>query len=156
MKKSKASPEPQGYKVSPNMQRAALLIAQGKKLKDVAEACDISPQTLSEWRSNEVFQILCNQIQKNVLESSEAKIVSLATKAVNNLESMLDSKNEKVKFDATKEVLRIVGLDDSVTIGKTTLQRGMFDSCGEADLIPMTEDQLKLEAALKEAAIVED
>jgi hypothetical protein len=141
--------------VSPRMQKAAVLITQGRKLKDVADECGICPQTLSEWRSNEVFQILCNQIQTNVLNASKSKIGSLVTKAVSNLESMLDSDNDKIKFEATKEVLRLVGLNQQIHIGTATLQKDIPLPYDAIDVIPLTESEKAIEAAISEASIVD-
>lgn len=141
--------------ISPNMQKAAILIAQGVKLKEVAKACDVSPQTLSDWRANDFFVVLCNRIQQNILDVSVARLINLSVKAVKNFEEMLDSEDDKLKFEASKEVLKISGLNQPVSIGATTYKEHLDNSAFNSSFFSMTELQIEIDEAVQKASIVE-
>ena len=138
------------------MQKAALLIATGMKLKDVAKECKVCPQTLSGWRSTAAFQILCNCIQSNILMAAKAKLLSLSSKAVGNLENLLDSSDEKLNFEVSKEVLKVTGIVENIQIGDTTIKEkkheDMYDHLNHCEL---TDLQIEVEEAIQEASIVD-
>ena len=137
------------------MQKAALLIAQGAKLCEVAKECGVTPQTLSDWRSNPFFVVLSNQIQQNILNATEAKLINLSLKAVSNLEEMLDSENDRIRFEATKEVLKISGFESPINVGATTFAQHLKRKSYELDSVPLTELQQEVEEAIQEASIVD-
>lgn len=142
------------YSISPKMQKAAILIVQGEKLKDVAQTCKVSPQTLSEWRSQEFFEVLCNRLQKSILDASEAKLVGLTSKALATLESMLDSDNEKIQMEASKEILRMTNLGNNFRIGATTLKEILYGKVYDFSMpYELNDLQKEVEQAIQEASI---
>ena len=79
----------------------------GKTYRELSEQFGISKST--------VFRILHDDEIRDVIETGTKQMVSLVPKAVGNYEKLLDSKDEKIKLQASKDCLQMTGIAPSHT-----------------------------------------
>jgi len=96
--------------LKPKQEVAALRIASGEKLKDIADELKISPATLSNWQREPSFIAEVNSNREKLLKSSTERLTSLASTAMDRLESLILSDDQKVSLQAIKLVMSANGL----------------------------------------------
>jgi hypothetical protein len=62
-----------------------------------------------------IENILNDDVIRDVIETGTKQMVSLVPKAVGNYEKLLDSKDEKIKLQASKDCLQMTGIAPSHT-----------------------------------------
>ena len=99
-------------KLSPKHEKAAILLAQGNTGVATAEAVEVSPQTISEWKRIPEFQALINKLRLDALESARTALQASATTAAKTLQNLAESaKDEETRRKAALDILRITGLE---------------------------------------------
>ena len=92
--------------LSPKQSKAAALLAQGRKSKDVAKCVGVSAQTISGWRKYPEFEATMNTLQLEFLEVSRRQMQALAIDAVDTLADLMKAdKGEATRIKATVTVL---------------------------------------------------
>jgi hypothetical protein len=83
---------------SPRRLKAAKMLSLGKSLNDVCKECDISSSTLHRYRDDPYFMDTVDRLSKEAFQE-------LLPKAVERLNSLLDSPNQLIRLKASKIVL---------------------------------------------------
>jgi hypothetical protein len=96
--------------LSPLHEEAALRIAQGHRQVDIAEHCQVAPDTVHHWVASPIFaekvEEFKRRIQAEMIGYSTHKIAVLQGKAVDRLEYLMEhAESESVQLGAVKEVL---------------------------------------------------
>jgi len=89
---------------------AALLIASGMKMKDVAAKVNVSPATISNWRRLAGFIAEVNRNKQSMLDASRDKLCLLVTAAMEVMERLLECDNDNVRLQACKLIFSANGL----------------------------------------------
>ena len=115
--------------LSPIQIQAISLLIAGKKSKDVAEALDVTPQTLVAWNKQSLFMVTLNRLKLEIVESARDSIRSIAAKAVDCLSNLItEEANGEVRRKAAIDILQMAGVAGSPDkrnpwgIGPTTLK----------------------------------
>lgn len=96
--------------LSPNQEKAALLLATGMKQKDVATNTDVTPATLCNWRQMPEFNAAMNRNLTIMLGGARDRLIGLSGATVDSLNDLLNSENEHIKLQACKIALSANGL----------------------------------------------
>lgn len=96
--------------LKPKQEIAALRVASGEKLKDIAKDLDISAATMSNWQKDPHFVAAVNANRKELLKYSSDRLASLAAIAMDSLEDLVKSDDHKVRFQAIKLIMEANGL----------------------------------------------
>ena len=145
-------------------------ILQGMSDRVVAEKCNVTRQTIWEWRNRDpLFIAALNQRRQEVWAGSRERLKNLATKALDVFERSLDNEDPKIQLVAAQTILKRV-IPDNITspTGPTTAEgviyqwerdkvvaevdkanAGVFYSILDADV--MSEIDTKTEARMKKA-----
>jgi hypothetical protein len=148
-------------------------LLQGKSDRAVAEAVNVSRQTVWEWRNkNPVFIAELNRRRSELWDEAQERMKSLANRALDVLELQLDSGDPKAALAAAKYILqgtRLLG-DTSLCVGGPTtpegvilqdLQRDAYDELrakvdpGEFRIISIDEEADALAKSRLKKALVE-
>lgn len=97
--------------LSIEQENAIDLLIQGKSDREVAEAVQVSRQTVSQWRNHDaVFIAALNAKRHEIWGSQAERLRSLISIAVDVLESDLSSEDVRLRQSAAIHVMRAVGL----------------------------------------------
>lgn len=116
--------------LKPNQIQAAICLASGMSCKDAATQAGVTPETLSHWKKNPYFEAILNEIRQENIDQARERLRSLARKAVDNLETLLEGcKSESVKLKACIEIIKLSNISEPKFygwgIGETTPERLM-------------------------------
>lgn len=115
--------------LSIEQQNAIDLLIQGKSDKATAEAVGVSRQTVWEWRNRDpLFIAELNRQRSELWSEARERLKSLANRALDVLESQLDSNDSKASLAAAKYVLQGTSLlgDTDLPLGPTTPEDVVF------------------------------
>ena len=107
--------------LSPAQAPAAMLIALGRRQRDVAKLVGVSHETVSRWWHIPEFEQAVSQHQQDLIAAGCAKHMALLGKAVDRLEELLDHPNAVIKLRAIQLVMR--PLSTAVALKPVELQR---------------------------------
>jgi transcriptional regulator with XRE-family HTH domain len=93
-------------KLSPPQAQAALLIALGRRQREVAKLVGVSAETVSRWWHIAEFESAVSDNQRQFIDYTRARHMFLVGKAVDRLEQLLDSSNPVIKLRAIQIVLQ--------------------------------------------------
>jgi hypothetical protein len=79
--------------LSANQQKAALAIAQGRKVADAAKLVKVRRETVSEWKRVPEFADLVTQLRRELWEAAIARAVGMVDTALDAAEAI--AKGEK-------------------------------------------------------------
>ena len=77
----------------------------GGNQRKTAEQLRMSPVWLCKRLQRENAQVLLQQYRKQILTASLNKIIALNSRAINKLETLLESENEFVQLQAIQKIL---------------------------------------------------
>lgn len=100
-----------GLDLSPNQQKAIVLLARGGKIKDVAKEVGVTEQTIYNWKTDTQFMEDLKDETRSYLEESRLRLASLTLPAIETLAMLLNSKNPAIQLKAVQEILKSHGLD---------------------------------------------
>lgn len=81
------------------------LLTQGVKKTKIAKDLQINRREIYRWLEEEEFKKTFDKMTQNYLTIAQANAKRLAPLAVETIEKLLKSKNERVRLDAAREVL---------------------------------------------------
>ena len=87
-----------------------IMVHQPERTKgSIAEELKVSRTTMSQWVKREDFQ-------QALREENQRCFKSLAAKAIYKLQTLMDSDNERIVLDASKEILNKAGYQEITKI----------------------------------------
>lgn len=87
------------------------LLLAGKTQKDAAAEADVAKETVSRWMNGDpAFVATLNTRRRELWGANAQRLRSLAGKAVDTLEGLLESENETMRLRAASEILKAVSL----------------------------------------------
>lgn len=87
------------------------LLLQGKSDREVAEAVNVSRQTVNQWQNHDAVFIAELNVRRQALWGSQLeRLRSLVKKAVDVLESDLESQDLRLRQSAAIHILRCVSI----------------------------------------------
>jgi hypothetical protein len=92
--------------LSPAQAQAAMLIALGRRQRDVAKLIGVSHETVSRWWHIPDFALAVSENQRGFIGYAQSRHMVLVGKAVDRLEELLDHANPIVKLRAIALVLQ--------------------------------------------------
>lgn len=84
-----------------------------KQKQEIAEELKVRRETISAWIKREDFQ-------QAIKDETHRKFARLAPRALKEMEKLLDSENERIVFDVSKEILNKAGYQETQKIEQTT------------------------------------
>ena len=119
-KSNKSSQESQGGNLSVGQLNAIDILVQGKTDQETALAVGVTRETVTRWRNdNPHFAAELNKQRRSIWAASHDRLRSLAGKAVDTLETALDSGDSRIAV----ELMKAVGL-----YGQVKPQSGPVDA----------------------------
>lgn len=127
-------------KLNANQIQAITMLASGSTAKAAAELVGVTPQTISEWRKDPVFEARLNELKWDSLYAARESLRCAAQSAADGLRKLAtDSVNEEVRRKACMDILALIGLADPST--------GMFGwGVGSADPVELKNNQQQANA----------
>ena len=99
--------------LKPKQLEAATLLASGQTARKAAELAGCTPETISAWKRDPVFEALLNELKLDALNAARDGLRAKAVEAVQCLQSLVrDSKSDEVRRKAAMDVLALVGMND--------------------------------------------
>ena len=105
--------------LTPDQEYAAGQLAMGKSTTQVGEELGIGGPTISSWTGNTQFMALVEEQRRWLSIKLRGRLLDLSDKALDTLKNILDGPDEKLAFQAAKEVLRQAITADNVTARTT-------------------------------------
>lgn len=87
-------------------QAVALLVA-GRRQVDVAQELDVTPETLSRWKTLPTFTAALNGAVRDAYEASVGQVRESAREALDVLQDLLHSSDERVRLQAALHVVQL-------------------------------------------------
>jgi intergrase/recombinase len=94
-------------KISDELLLSTLLTTSSQT--EAAKILKINKQTVCRRASQPEFKEKLSQYRKQILENTSTKIINATLKAVDVLDSLLESKNEMTKYSAASRLLSLAG-----------------------------------------------
>lgn len=94
-----------GAGLTPKMEQAAIMLAGGATVTDAAAAVEVDRATVSGWQSLAAFEARVNQVRQAAIRAAEAKTLTLGAKALDRMERLIDSQNERIALSAAMAIL---------------------------------------------------
>ncbi|MCB2308991.1 helix-turn-helix domain containing protein [Clostridium estertheticum] len=85
--------------------KAVLCRATGGNISQIARKAGVTRNTIYKWIELEEFKAEVAKCQQEFLTQGKSMISYLSVKALNTLQKLMYSDNEKIRFDAASKVL---------------------------------------------------
>ena len=102
--------------LTPQQEKAAVLLASGKTMTETAKEVKIERSTLYQWAEKPNFKAYYNSLVKEIQDNSKNSLFGLIDEAFKSLRESLKSKNESVKL---KAALSVIDRLQNVEVGET-------------------------------------
>ncbi|MBQ6648374.1 MAG: Hin recombinase [Muribaculaceae bacterium] len=99
--------------LTPQQEQAALLLASGESITDVASRINVNRATIYLWQQKISFQCFYNQQCQIIQDNIRNGLCGLYAEALNSVHDCLKSKNEAVKLRAAMYVIGKVEMIDA-------------------------------------------
>lgn len=108
--------------LSAKQQKAVLLSVQGMSQRDIAQELEVTPETVSRWQNRPDFSAAKNSLLEEARASTASKLRTLAEKAVETLEQLLEAKDtsDSVKLSTARLVVQFTYPHGLPPIGATS------------------------------------
>jgi len=93
-----------------NYVKIAYLYMKGFSIQEIADIMGISSRAVKEIRSKEEFKSVIRTISAEVISAGRMFLSASGIKAVKTMIDLLDSPNDKIRLNASKEILNRIGL----------------------------------------------
>jgi hypothetical protein len=90
-------------------ERLALLLAEGKTVKDAATLGEIGERTAFTWLADRCFQAFVSELRGRMLDAALGRLADAATRAVDTLVALLDEETANVRLRAALGILDSMG-----------------------------------------------
>lgn len=96
-------------KLNAQQEKAIVLVVLGKSGREIAEACEVTPETVSRWRQMPLFIATVNRILKDSQDEVKLRLHSLTNMALNAIESILTNEESppNMRLQAALKVLEL-------------------------------------------------
>jgi len=91
--------------LTPDQEDAAMLIASGMAIQDVAEELDVHRSTVWRWRQLETFQAYLNSLRREAKLDALDRLLSLQAKALETVRRVMEEGNDSSALNAARYVL---------------------------------------------------
>lgn len=99
--------------LSPQQEAAMLHLLAGKSQREAAEVAEVTESTVSRWCNHDAaFIAELNKRRAGLWDTHADKLRSLAGRAVDTLEGLLDAGDEKTRLAAATAILKSVALHE--------------------------------------------
>lgn len=100
--------------LSPQQHQAALLLAEGRAGREVAEALEVAPETISRWKQLPEFEVVINGCLVEARDAARLKLRTLASRAVAVFEELLCNQqlDPKVRLTAATQLLKLLDVSE--------------------------------------------
>jgi hypothetical protein len=110
--------------LKPAQERAAILIASGRKCCEVAKEIGVTPETVSHWQRLPAFKAYSNQARLDFLEATRDKLRGYGPQAVEALADVMRfSSSDGARIKAASVILSHLNCNDlekqAMSIGST-------------------------------------
>ena len=95
-----------GHKLSPMQAQGALLVALGRRQKEVAKLLDIRHETVCRWAQLPEFEFEVARIQQDLVDATRAKHLALMEEAMNQLGELLKHPSPIIRLRAIQLVFQ--------------------------------------------------
>jgi hypothetical protein len=90
-------------------ERLALLLAEGKTVKDAATLTETGERTAFTWLADRRFQVFLSELRGRMLDAALGRLADAACKAVDTLVALLDEESPNVRLRAAQGILDSMG-----------------------------------------------
>lgn len=106
-------------KLNTQQEKAIILVALGRPGREIAEACEVTPETVSRWRQMPLFIAAVNSILKDSQNEVRLRLRSLTGVALDMIESILTNEEipPNLRLQAALKVLELNQISDLVNSG---------------------------------------
>lgn len=102
--------------LTPQQEKAAVLLAGGKTMTETAKEIKIERSTLYQWAEKENFTAYYNSIIKEIRDNTKTSLFGLVDEAYKAIRESLKSGNQSVKL---KAALAVIDRIKDVEVGET-------------------------------------
>lgn len=95
-------------KMREKAEQLALALLTEPSQQAAAAKAGVSDTTVTRWLGNSRFQAIYSRVRRQVTERAVARLARVATKAVDALDRLLESDNEKTGLNAATAVLTLL------------------------------------------------
>lgn len=95
------------YGLTPVMWQAVALLVAGRRQVDVAQELDVTPETLSRWKTLPTFAAALNLAVRDAYEASVGQVRESAREALDVLRELLKASDERVRLQAALHVVQL-------------------------------------------------
>lgn len=90
-------------------QQAVILFASGKTCKQVAEQLNVTPKTISAWRSDHEFMAALNSHLQDIQQANSERLRNLGMAALDTIEEIMADKTiaPKDRLNAAVKILEL-------------------------------------------------
>ena len=99
------SPAMMVHELRPRQVRAAQMLIEGQRGKDVAAAVGVSPETVSRWKAQPEFQEFTRLLLQDSVDAARLGLIALTGEAIGQLHNLLNAFDDRVALKACALVL---------------------------------------------------
>lgn len=90
-------------------EQAVILFTSGKTCKQVAEQLNVTPKTISAWRSDPEFMAVLNSRLKDIQQANSERLRNLGMAALDTIEEIMTDKTiaPKERLNAAVKILEL-------------------------------------------------
>ena len=137
--------------LTPQQEKAAVLLISGKTMTETAKAVKIERSTLYQWSEKANFRAYYNSLAKQIRDAHKHSLFGLIDEAYKTIRESLKAKNESLKLKAALSIIdRVKDIEAGETDPKEIIRKqctvyNKFEYLGDT-----TFDQKRFEQLLKE------
>lgn len=99
-------------KLPPVQLKAASMLAEGETCSSVAKKLSVTPQTISTWKKDALFEATTNSIAMEGLKAARIKLHHSVESAIEALTELTrETENPETRRKAAVDVLRLTGFE---------------------------------------------
>ena len=99
------SPAMMVHELRPRQVRAAQMLIEGRRGKDVAAAVGVSPETISRWKATPECQEFTRLLLQDSVDAARLGLIALTGEAIGQLHNLLNAFDDRVALKACALVL---------------------------------------------------
>jgi transcriptional regulator with XRE-family HTH domain len=97
----------QNVPLAPVQELAALALAKGSTLQDVASEVGVNRKTIARWKRQERFNRRTAELRGELLTAGLGRLVDASCSAADTLKKLLTSQSEPVQHSAARSILML-------------------------------------------------
>ena len=116
--------------LTPQQERACVLLASGESVTSVAEQLGVNRCTLYKWQENKAFQCYYNRHCQDYKNEVKNGIINLHQQAIRTIKELLSRGNEATRLKASIWILEKV---EAVEVGDADIRQVLQKDCTKAE-----------------------